>query len=122
MESSPNDSTSAAEQKAARRARLLRNLDVALAAAAQLNAATTAAFPEASAEVERTFPRDLSSLTVSQKLALGDQTAGDLAELAFNLDPEATMDTLEASLPGDSVSLGAATSVIVKARAGASQA
>lgn len=120
MESSPSDDFSAAEQKAARRARLLINLDAALGLASKLNAAVTTAFPEASAAVDQKLSLEHAPLTVAQKLALGDEAARELSELAFSLDPDGVMDSLESELLGDTFSQRAASLAVMKAQ-GASQ-
>lgn len=117
MDNNPHDQPTPDEQKTARRALMLQNLDAALAAAQELHTATTKAFPDAAAEVDKRAGKDVEDLSVGQRIALGNAAADDLSELAFNLDPSATMDSLEPELPNDSRSLDAATAAILKAQA-----
>lgn len=117
MDNNSHDTPSPDEQKAARRALMLHNLDIALAAAQELRRATTSAFPEAAAEVDKGADKNLENLSTDQRIALGNAAADDLSELAFNLDPSSMMDRLEPELSSDSRSLDAATAAILKAQA-----
>lgn len=83
---------------AARRARLLANLDLALGAAQQLGQQVANAFPMAEAEVRAALAPNLS---VEERLRLGESAACELTAIALHLDPEMTLDGLESTLEGD---------------------
>lgn len=84
--------------RTARRARLLANLDLALGLAEQLGQSVTKAFPEAAAKVRAAVDPTLS---VDERIALGDAGTRELTAIAMQLAPEATLDGLEATLDGD---------------------
>jgi hypothetical protein len=116
MDNTSKNTPSPDEERAARRASMLQNLDAALAAAQELHTVTAKAFPEAAAQLDRDVGGNLQGLSVDKRLALGNAVAGDLAELAFNLDPDSAMDCLEQELPEDTRSLAGASAAILKAK------
>lgn len=85
------------EDRAARRARTLANLDAALAAAGKLGEIIGQAFPEA-AKACKPLPAGLS---VDERLKMGEAVAAELTTVAMQLAPELTLDSLEANLAGD---------------------
>ena len=101
--------------RAARRARMLANLDVALGLAEQLGQVMAKTFPEAAAKVRIAVDPTLS---VDERIRLGDAATCELTAIAMHLAPEATLDSLEANLEGDRDSEREAAALISKMKAG----
>lgn len=91
---------------------LIDRLDEALAAAQMMRQACENMFPAAMREVDARA--ELAGLSVDEKLALGDEAAGELTALAFQLAPEKTMDQLESQLAKDDTSKTKAASLITR--------
>lgn len=105
------------EERRAGRARLAAQLDIALAAAAELGKLAASAFPDAARQADQQFVPSLDNLSVDAKLALGDDMAGQLHRIAFELNPSAALDMLERDLPHDAESATAAGVAIAAAKA-----
>jgi hypothetical protein len=84
--------------RAARRARLLANLNVAVGLAEQLQDHVAKAFPLAAAEVQAALDPNLS---VAERVEHGDAAVCALTAIAMELAPEQTLDALEANLTHD---------------------
>lgn len=96
--STPASLSASDADRAARRARLLANLDLALGLAAQLDQQVSKAFPLAAADVRAALDPNLS---VEERLRLGDSATSELTAIAMHLDPETTLEALETTLDGD---------------------
>jgi len=105
------------EELRAGRARLAAQLDLALAAAAELGKLVATTFPDAASQVDRQFAPSLANLSVDAKLALGQDMVGQLHRIAFEINPSSTLDMLERDLPHDAESATAAGAAIAAAKA-----
>jgi hypothetical protein len=95
------------EEKKRKREELMRNLDDAIKLASELRLVASKTFGHSEFEAIKT-----DGLTVDEKIALGNDAAAALYNIAFSIHPERTLDHQEDLLGSDIESLDATRNVV----------